>query len=359
MRSIISLAAFAALVSAAPVDKRQDYSDFSPDGVYFPLADGFPNPSKDQLMAIQKQAFGTLSNAQGPDKVSDSGIINFQLVAANEMFETAYFTELHYNVTNKAPGYDLGYAHEYVLEELEAIIAQEKLHQLNANNALEKFGKERIEPCKYTFPVTDFQSAIGLAAVFTDLVMGTLQDVIQQFSLNGDSGFVRGVAASLGNEGEQEGFFRLILKKRPSAQPFLTTSVRDFAFTALQSFIVPGSCPNIDTIPLTTFKPLTVVTKDIAAATQVIEYSFTQLEGVSDYSAYALVLINGQNKPIVEPLTNVAIENGIVTFDAGFPWDENNLNGLTITAVTNTQGPFATAGDVAKAAVFGPGLIET
>ncbi|KAF2657680.1 late sexual development protein [Lophiostoma macrostomum CBS 122681] len=357
MRSIISLAAFAALVSAAPVDKR--YSDFSPDGVYFPLDDGFPTPSADQLQTIQKQAFGTLSNAQPPDKVSDEGITNFQLVAANEILEVAYFTELHYNVTNKAPGYDLGYAHQYVLDELEAIIAQEKLHALNANGALKKFGKDPIQPCKYSFPVTDFQSAIALAATFTDVVMGTLQDVIQQFALNGDTGFVRGVAASLGNEGEQEGFFRLILNKRPSSQPFLTTSVRDFAFTAINGLIVPGSCPNIDSIPLKIFKPLTVVTQNIQAVTQNIEYSFPQLDGVNDYSAYALVLINGQNKPIVEPLTNVAIENGVVTFDAAFPFDENNLNGLTITAVTNTQGPFATAGDVAKAAVFGPGVIET
>jgi hypothetical protein len=34
------------------------------------------------------------------------------------------------------------------------------------------------------------------------------------------------------------------------------------------------------------------------------------------------------------------------------------MNGLTIAAVTNGAGPFATADAVAQASIFGPGLIE-
>lgn len=358
MRSVYSIAAFAALASAVPLDKR--YSDYSPDGVYFPTDDGFPNPSQAQILTIEKTAMGTLPNGPNPPSLSDSGIINFQLIALNEIFEVAYFTELYYNLTNKAPGYDLGYGHQYVLDAISAIIAQEKLHALSANGALKAFGKDPIEPCKYSFPVTDFQSAIALAGTFTDVVLGTLQDVEEQFGKNGDTGLLRTIASVIGNEGEQEGFFRLVQKKIPSSKPFLTTSTRDFAFTAIQGFIVPGSCPNINTIPLKTFLPLTVTTpaSDIKAETQYISFSFAEPQGVTDFSEWALVLINGQNVPIVEPLTNVKCTDGVVTFDAAFPYAENILDGLTIAAVTNSKGPFASAPDVAKAAVFAPGLIE-
>lgn len=362
MRSSIvySAAILAGFTSALPTNsKRSDYSDFSPDGKYFPLQNGFPNPSPDQIVAIQKQAFGTLSNAPPPASLSAEGVKNLQLVALNELFEVAFFSELVYNVTNKLPGYDLGYGHEYVMDTLHAIVAQEQLHLLNANGALKKFDKEPIQPCKYAFPVTDFQSAIALAGTFTDVVLGTLQDVNQIFAKNGDFGLVRGVSATLGNEAEQEGFFRLVQKKRASSQPFLTTGVRDFAFTAIQGFVIPGSCPNIDTIPLKTFKPLNVLSKDIQPKTQNLKFSFAKKDaGTEDWASLALVFINGQNEPVEKQLQNVSVEGDNVVFEAAFPFDEFLMHGLTLAAVTKGAGPFVAAPDVAQAAIFGPGLIE-
>lgn len=356
---IYAAATLVGFASALPTNnRRSDYSDFSPDGKYFPLENGFPNPSPDQVVAIEKQADGTLPNGPPPPTLSPEGIKNLQLIALNELFEVAFFSELLYNVT-KNPDYNLGYGQDYVLDTLKGIIAQEELHLLNANGALKHFNQQPIEPCKYAFPVTDFQSAIALAGTFTDVVLGTLQAVNQEFAKNGDFGLVRGVSSVIGNEAEQEGFFRLVQKKRASSQPFLTTSTRDFAFTAIQGFIIPGSCPNINTIPLKTFKPLNVLSTNIKAETQNIKFSFAKTDaGTEDWASLAVVYLNGQNTPIVKPLHDPKVEGETVTFNGPFPFDEFTMHGLTIAAVTRGHGPFASAEEVAEATIFGPGLIE-
>ncbi|KAF2033953.1 hypothetical protein EK21DRAFT_85762 [Setomelanomma holmii] len=357
MRSslLYTTALAASTTLAAPAGKR----DFSPDNVYFPLANGFPNPSQDQTLQIQIEAHGTLPNGPPPPTLSPEGTTNLQLIALNELFEVAYFTELVYNVTNKVTGYDLGYGHEYVLDSLKSIVAQEELHLLNANGALKHFNVDPIQPCKYSFPVTDFQSAIALAGTFTDLVLGTLQDVNQIFAQNGDAGLVRAVSSVIGNEAEQEGFYRLVQKKRPSAQPFLTTATRDFAFTAIQSFTIPGSCPNIATIKLKTFKPLTVESANIKPATQSIKFSINKADaGLYQLDSFRVIFINAQNVPVVKKLDNVQTGPEKTTFEAAFPYDEFVMDGLTVVAVTQGKDSFASADEVAGAAVFGPGLIE-
>ncbi|KAH8728223.1 hypothetical protein GQ44DRAFT_724744 [Phaeosphaeriaceae sp. PMI808] len=357
MRSSIlySTALAASVVSAAPAAKR----DFSPDNVYFPLSNGFPNPSQIQTLQIQKEGHGTLPNGPPPPKLSPEGITNLKLIALNELFEVAYFTELVYNVTNKVHGYDLGYGHEYVLDSLKSIVAQEQLHLLNANNALKAFKEDPIQPCKYSFPVTDFQSAISLAATFTDLVLGTLQDINQIFAQNGDAALVRGVSSVIGNEAEQEGFYRLVQKKRPSSQPFLTSATRDFAFTAIQSFTIPGSCPNISSIKLKTFKALAVESTNIKPVTQNIKFSVDKKDvGAYQMDQLRIVYINAQNKPVVKKLDNVQTGGERVAFEGAFPFDEFLMNGLTVAAVTQGKTEFASADEVAGAAVFGPGLIE-
>ena len=72
----------------------------------FPLPDGFPNPSPAQLAIIQKEAGGTLPNGPLPTILKSAGVTTLQLLALNEIFEVAYFTELLANVTNDVPGYD-------------------------------------------------------------------------------------------------------------------------------------------------------------------------------------------------------------------------------------------------------------
>ncbi|KAF2997841.1 hypothetical protein E8E13_001812 [Curvularia kusanoi] len=352
-----SVALVASLASAAPTSKRQ--SGLAPDGNYFPLQNGFPNPNHDGEITIQDGAHGTLPNGPPPPALSAEGITNLKLIALNELFEVAFFTELVYNITNKVSGYDLGMGHDYMLDSINAIVSQEELHVLNANGALEHFGQEKIQPCKYNFPVTDFQSAIALAGTFTDVVLGTLQDVNQIFSQNQDHGLVRAVTSVVGNEAEQEGFFRLMQKKRPSSQPFVTTATRDFAFTAIQDFVIEGSCPNIGTIPLKRFKPLTVETKTIAPENQNLRFSFNMKDaGMYDTKDMRLTYLNGQNQPIVKNFENVKMEGDKVFFEAQFPYDDFLMNGLTIAAVTMGAEEFADPDKMAEAAVFGPGLIE-
>ncbi|KAJ4359930.1 uncharacterized protein N0V89_000489 [Didymosphaeria variabile] len=330
-----------------------DFQDFSPS-----LPDDFPNPSQDQIDDIQDRAHGTLPNSPLPTGLSDDGITNFKLIAFNEIFEVAFFFELVQNITHNVEGYQFGEDKDQVLENLNVILAVEELHALGANAILQANHVDAIKPCKYNFPVSDFESAIALAATFTDVVLGTLQDVNDIFAQNTENGPVRLISSVIGNEGQQEGLFRIIQKKTTPAQPFLTTSTRDFAFTAIQGFVVPDSCPNIDTIPLNTFKPLNVLTQNIEPKDQKIEFSFNLSEVDVDVESLSLVLINAQNKPIVEKLEDIEVKDGIVTFQADFPFEDFLLYGLTIAAVTHSAESFDSADDVAKQTVFGPGLIE-
>lgn len=146
--SLICSAAFiVSFTSAAPTGKRQ--SGLAPDGNYFPLQNGFPNPDHDGEITIQDGAHGTLPNGPPPPALSAEGITNLKLIALNELFEVAFFTELIYNVTNKVSGYDLGMGHDYMLDSLNAIVNQEELHVLNANGALDHFKQDKIQACKY------------------------------------------------------------------------------------------------------------------------------------------------------------------------------------------------------------------
>ncbi|OAL05086.1 hypothetical protein IQ06DRAFT_291024 [Phaeosphaeriaceae sp. SRC1lsM3a] len=346
----------AGIASAAPSAKR----DFSPDNVYYPMADGFPNPSQDQIMKIDIEAHGILPNGPPPPKLSQEAITSLQLIALNELFEVAYFTEFAYNISNKVPGYDLGNSHPYAVDTLNSIVAQEKLHELSANGALAAFKAPVIQPCKYSFPVTDFRSAVQLAATFTDLVLGTLQDVAEVLAESGDTGLVRTIASVIGNEGEQEGFYRLILSKRPSAKPFLTSATRDFAFSAIKSFVVPNSCPNIDTIKLKTFLPLNVESTNIKAQTQNLKFSWSKTADTAklDIKTLKVVYLNGLTQPIVKELQNVVVGTDKVTFEAAFPYDEFVLDGLTIAAVTTGADQFDSPRNVSQHAVFGPGIIQ-
>jgi len=239
-----------------------------------------------------------------------------------------------------------------------------KLHVLNANDALNHFNQSIIQACDYTFPVEDFQSAIALAGLFTDLVMGTLQDVQQIFAQVNASGLVRGVGSVIGQEGEQEGLYRLLQGKLPSSAPFLTTSTRDFAFTALQSFIVPGSC-DISEIDLKVFGGLTVVNaQDLTAQNGTAIFSVDPRQGPIDSSSL-VVYISGQNSPAVVPISDLSTFNGITTFSADFPFEGGAggiglfNDGLTIAAVVPGNSTALTTADlVADVTIFGPGLIE-
>jgi hypothetical protein len=88
----------------------------------FPLANGFPNLNSTALQQVYKLAGGTLPNGALPSSLKPSGVQALQLIAANEEFEVAYFTELLANITNNVPGYDsLGADRDYIIETITAV----------------------------------------------------------------------------------------------------------------------------------------------------------------------------------------------------------------------------------------------
>lgn len=351
-----------------PPPSSSGSSDGSSNPFSFPLSNGFPNiqnPSS-QLSSIETQAHGTLPNGPPPPSApAADDLVSQRLIAFNELWEVAFFTELLFNVTNNVEGYQFQDQSErqVVIDAITAVQAQEELHALNANGVLGHFNAGPIQPCKYVAPVSDLKSAIGLARTFTDVVLGTLGNVQQHLGQNGDAALIPGVAAVIGQEGEQNGFYRSLLGLIPSAAPFLTASTREFAFSALnQAFVVPGSCPNANTIDLPVFGTLNVLTQNIAPQDQSIQFSFSATGAYSQYTNYqglSLVFINQQNTPVVAQITSASVDShGTVTFSAQFPFTENLMFGLTIAAVVEGQGPFANAAAVAAATKFGPGLIE-
>lgn len=105
----LSLILSASLAAAAP---------FS-----FSLANGFPNLNSTAMAEVYKLAGGTLPNGALPSSLTAGGTQALQLIAANEEFEVAYFSELLANVTNSVPGdgYDIA-DKDYVIKTLTAVL---------------------------------------------------------------------------------------------------------------------------------------------------------------------------------------------------------------------------------------------
>ncbi len=199
-------------------------------GAKFPLSNGFPNvqvPSS-QLDTIEQQAHGTLPGPNGapPTGLHDDTINSLAFIAFNELFEVSFFSTLVADISASKPGFTAGDIapadRDTVLANLKVIVAQEELHALNALGAFNANTGKTIEPCTYKFPVKDFKSAIALAQTFTDVVLGTLPDIQTVAATAGDIGLIRPVGSVIGQEGEQNGFFRYFQGKVPSELPFLT-----------------------------------------------------------------------------------------------------------------------------------------
>ncbi|KAL8828183.1 MAG: hypothetical protein Q9191_002736 [Dirinaria sp. TL-2023a] len=328
----------------------------------FPTPDGFPNLSPAQLARVEKAAGGPLPNGPLPTSLKSGAVTALQLLANNELFEVAFFTELLNNVTSNARGYDIKSSHpelnrDFVIKALSTIVEQEKIHALGANAILVSAKQAPIAPCEYQFPVSEFKDAILLAQTFTDLAIGTLPEVQTLFATDGGDEVANVVllGSILGQESQQDGFYRTLQQKTPSAAPFITGGSAGFAFTALQMFIVPGSCPKpLSSIGLPTFKPLTLINKPQGKNTT-ITFSVT---GPVDCEKQSIVYLSGQNLPLTVPCHTKVGSNGTTLVTVAFPFDAGFSNGLTIAALVNGKGNFTTPDAVAADTVYGPGLIE-
>lgn len=161
----------------------------------------------------------------------------------------------------------------------------------------------------------------------------------------------------LAQEAQQDGFFRYAQAKIPSAAPFLTGGLGRFAFSALQLFIVPDSCPKpLSSINLPIFKPLDITTKP-EPRNMTLKFS---VDGPVDPDTQSIVYLSGQNLPLTVPISGrrTGRHGDGTRFSAEFPFEAGFANGLTMAAVVKGKGTFASPKDVAAATVYGPGLIE-
>ena len=330
----------------------------------FPLSNGFPNvknPSA-QLQEISDQAHGQLSNGPAPSSVKPVSITNLKWIAFNELAEIAFFTELLANITSNVTGYtfpDSG-VRQFIIDTLIAAQGQEELHSLNANGFLAKFNVASIQPCQYDFPVSDFDSAMALAIIFTDMFTGAFQDVSNTFAADGDLFLIRHLGSVIGQEAQQSAFYRLLLNKIPNALPYQTIATIEFAYGLFwQTFVVAGSCPNSKTIDVAIFQPLAIVSSPVLPQNQTLTFQVDVPQAdAARFDSYGVVYINQGNLPVTEPLTDITVSGETVTFFAQFPYDEFHMNGLTLAAVTSNKGPFADVDAVANVTLFGPGIIE-
>lgn len=71
-----------------------------------PTDDGFPNPDAEQQKTFESEAFGRAPGTPLPDKLGPSSTTVFQLIAFNEIWESAYFDSLLRNITDEVEGYE-------------------------------------------------------------------------------------------------------------------------------------------------------------------------------------------------------------------------------------------------------------
>ena len=75
---------------------------------YYATPHGPPSPNAAQLAHSEATAGGSLPDGPLPTSLKQPGITILQLIALNELFEVAYFTDLLDNVSKGIHGYDAG-----------------------------------------------------------------------------------------------------------------------------------------------------------------------------------------------------------------------------------------------------------
>ncbi|KZL85536.1 late sexual development protein [Colletotrichum incanum] len=348
-----AVAMLASLSAAAPLERRSFSADLP--------------KTPEEIKLVEDDARGSLPNSAPPPKLEPSSLTAFQLIQFNEQFEVAFFSSMLENVTNGGEGWETT-EKDKLVDALKIVVAQEKLHALDAKGVLDHFQAFSPPPCKYQFPTSNLREAVSLAETFTSVVLGTLQDANQLLAKNGDAGPVRAVSAVIGQEGEQNGFYRSILSRPPSSQPFLTTSIAPFAFSALQSFVVKDSCSfKMSQIDIPVFAPMRVAQMqggEIEPKTQMLSFEVDLRELVTagrflgkDRAPLFVTYLSGLNVPLSVPVTNPQWDGARIAFEAEFPFEKNSMYGLSIAALTY-ESNFTNPDDIPKATLAGPGLIQ-
>jgi hypothetical protein len=140
----------------------------------------------------------------------------------------------------------------------------------------------------------------------------------------------------------------------------LTTVPAAFAWSALQSFVVPGSCDeDIKKINLPIYPPLMVNGGAIAvldAKDQTLSFSATLDKSHKGEDLY-ITYTTGQQLPYSVKAKNVKWNGKSVSVKAEFPFEKLVAQGFTHAALT-TSSDIATPDDVPAVTLAAPGLIQ-
>ncbi|KAK3185565.1 hypothetical protein K4F52_005665 [Lecanicillium sp. MT-2017a] len=166
-----------------------------------PNNDGFPMPNDQQKMDIAKKAGGLLPNGPLPKELGDGSATAFQLITANELFETAYFSSLLHNITDGVEGFEAENKDELV-DIFTRILGQEEQHAIAGTATLKTAGRFAPGACEYMFPATDLKSSVMIAETFTALVLGALQGANVLFAKDNAPDLIQIVSSVIGQEGE-------------------------------------------------------------------------------------------------------------------------------------------------------------
>ncbi|KAH8178030.1 ferritin-like domain-containing protein [Sarocladium implicatum] len=357
LKPLVVLATLTA--SVAPAILPRDFNQTS--------EDGFPKPNTKQTLLIAEQAGGKLPAASLPSGLSKTSITTLQLIAFNELFEVAYFSSLLNNLTMNATGYNPP-EKKAIVEILETVRAQEQFHALAALSALNATDAFMPSSCKYAAPVDNFTAAISVIETVTDVVLGALQGAAYNFAIDNKArALVPLIGSIIGNEGEQNGAYRLYLDRVPSSSPFLTAVPAQFAWSALQLFVVPGSCNySLSKIDLPIFPPLMVNGGPIAVVqpknqTLYLSANLSDSEEGKKYSGkseglYA-TFVTGQQAPYSTNVTKVKWNKDVVNFEAEFPYDYLVAGGFSHVSLT-TGNNFTNVSMVPNMTLAAPGVIQ-
>ncbi|KAL8635709.1 MAG: hypothetical protein Q9226_009325, partial [Calogaya cf. arnoldii] len=293
----------------------------------------------------------------------------------------AFFNELLTNLTTDVPGYRANDTfpldRALLIKNIEAIKNQEELHAIAVNAFLVSAKQQPISPCQYRFPVTNFKNAMFFAQVFTDLALSTIPAVQLLFARDGGTASrnVLTLGSILGQEGQQDGYFRSTQQETASAAPFLTGGTASIAYNALIKLIVEDSCPQpLSDIGLPRWGPTGAFNQIyINNGNDRPEESFPLwisanpevTNGSLPWSTFqfgdpaSMIFLSGQNI-ITVPATDYRHYGGnpVDNFRTEFPFDKGFANGLTIAILARGNQSFATANAAAEAAILGPVLIE-
>jgi hypothetical protein len=207
-----------------------------------------------------------------------------------------------------------------------------------------------------------------IAETFTALVLGALQGANVLFCKDDLPGPIQIISSVIGQEGEQNGYYRVYMKETPSESPFLTYVPAPFAWSALQMFIKPGSCPfELSQINLPIFPPIMTnggpiaaigpmdqelsFEADLASVDMAKEYMNTSGENLS------LTYMTGQQLPITVPLKNVMWCGTRIQFKADFPYEKHVMRGFNHAALTKGLG-FNDSMTVVEATLAAPAIIQ-